>query len=162
MRPKQFFAILILSLILLPVTPVLAEEMTADDIADQLMCQCDCGMVLSNCTHATCPSAPVMIAVIEQRLAQSESQEEILDYFVAQYGEQVLTSPPKKGFNLVLWILTPAAILVGGVVIYLTVKAWEERGRQSPSTTGGAKEGDEEYQERLEKELDEFSEGGFR
>ena len=90
-----------------------------------------------------------------------KSQQEILDYFVAKYGEQVLASPPKRGFNLVVWILPFAAILGGGVVIYLAVRAWVRRGSQPPSVTK-AEEEEEAYQEQLEKELEEFSEGGFR
>ena len=102
-----------------------------------------------------------MEALIGEKLAQNESGEEIIQFFVAQYGEQVLAEPPKQGFNLVLWVLTPIAILVGGVVIYLAVKTWVQRGRQS-SISARSEEEDEEYHKRLEKELEEFSEGGFR
>ncbi len=161
MRPKKLFIILILSLVLLPVTPVMAQEDTVSDIAKQLICQCDCGMVLSECDHPVCAYRDEMKAIIEQKLAQGESQEEILDYFVAWYGEQVLALPPKKGFNLVVWIRPFASILVGGVVVYLAVKAWVRRGRQPP-ISAKAEEEDEEYRKRLEKELEEFSEGGFR
>lgn len=157
---KKLFIILILSFVLLPVTPVMAQEDTVSDIAKQLICQCGCGRVLAETT----PGGRIrdeMIAIIEQKLAQGESQEEILDYFVARYGEQVLASPPKKGFNLVVWALAPVAILGGGVVIYLAVKAWVRRGRQPPISARSEEE-DEEYRKRLEKELEEFSEGGFR
>ena len=162
MRIKKLFITLILiSLVLLPATPTLAEEVTVDDVADQLICQCGCIMVLSNCTHIECGVGVPMKALVEQKLAQGESQQEIMDYLVAQYGEQVLAEPSKKGFNLVLWVLAPVAILVGGVVIYLATKAWVRRGRQ-PSISARSEEEDEEYRKRLEKELEEFSEGGFR
>ncbi len=160
MRPKKLFIVLFLmSLVLLPGTPVFAQEATVSDIAKELMCQCpNCVMVLSDCD---CGFQEEMIAEIEEQLALGKSQQEILDYFVAKYGEQVLASPPKRGFNLVVWILPFAAILGGGVVIYLAVRAWVRRGSQPPSVTK-AEEEEEEYQEQLEKELEEFSEGGFR
>lgn len=158
MRIKTLFIILILSLVLLPVTPVLAEEVTVNDIAEELMCQCGCTMVLSTCQ---CGTRDAMVATIEQKLVEGQSKDEIIQYFVAQYGEQVLASPPKKGFNLVVWILPFASILVGGVVVYLVVRAWVRRGGQSLISDMSEKE-DEGYQEQLEKELEEFSEGGFR
>ena len=154
MKLKALFIILILSLVLLPVTPVLAQEATVSDIAKQLVCP--------NCGSTACAGRDAFwIPLIEQKLAQGLSEEQIIQSFVAQYGEWVLASPPKRGFNLVVWLLPFAAILGGGVVIYLAVKAWVRRGRQLPSITG-AEEEDEEYRKRLEKELEEFSEGGFR
>jgi cytochrome c-type biogenesis protein CcmH len=129
-------------------------------IADQFICQCGCTKVLSACD---CGTAAGMVAVISEKLAQGESEEQITQYFVAQYGEQVLASPPKKGFNLVVWILPFAAILTGGGVVYIVLKKWVWQGRQPPSISGAEEENeDEEYQEQLEKELEEFSEVGFR
>jgi len=56
-----------------------------------------------------------------------------------------------------------AALLVGGGVIYIALKKWVGRGRQSqPSAIAEAEERDEEYQRQLKKELEEFTERGFR
>jgi cytochrome c-type biogenesis protein CcmH len=75
----------------------------------------------------------------------------------------VLSSPPKTGFNLVAWLLPFAAILGGGVVIYLALKAWVRRGSGPPTDDSGIiEEKDEAYRQQLEKELDEFGEEGFR
>lgn len=108
-------------------------------------------------------SRDTMTTLIEQKLAQGQSEEEIIQFFVAQYGEQVLASPPKRGFNLVAWVLPFAAILGGGGVIYIALKAWVRRGRQSQtSAIAEAEEGDEEYRRQLEQELEEFTGRGFR
>ncbi len=160
---KKLFITLILSLVLLPVTPVMAESTTVGDISKQLICQCGCSMVLSNCTHSECMVRDTMTALIEQKLAQGQSEEEIIQFFVAQYGEQVLAAPPKRGFNLVAWVLPFAAILGGGGVIYIALRVWVRRGRQSQtSALAEAEEGDEEYQRQLEQELEEFTGRGFR
>ena len=147
--------------LLLFASPVMADSVTVSDISKQLMCQCpDCTMVLSDCV---CGFQAAMVAEIEQKLAQGQSEEEIIQSFVAQYGEQVLASPPKWGFNLVAWVLPFAAILAGGGIIYIALKKWVWQGRQSPTTaTTEADEKDEEYQRRLEKELKEFTTRGFR
>ncbi len=150
-------------LFLLFVSPVKADSATVRDIAKQLICQCGCTMILSNCTHDECMVRDTMNTLIEQKLAQGQSEEQIIQFFVAQYGEQVLASPPKRGFNLTAWILPFAAILGGGGIIYLALKKWTKRGRQSQTgATAEAEEGDEEYQRRLEQELEEFTGRGFR
>ncbi len=108
-------------------------------------------------------SREAMTALIEQKLAQGQSEEEIIQFFVAQYGEQVMASPPKRGFNLVAWILPFAAILGGGGVIYFAVKAWVRRGEEHQTDAETeVEEGDEEYQRQLEEELKEFTERSFR
>ncbi len=154
---------IILLLFLLFASPVRADSATVSDISKQLICQCGCTLVLANCTHSECMSRDTMTTLIKQGLAQGQSEEQIIQFFVAQYGEQVLASPPKRGFNLVAWLLPFAAILSGGGVIYIALKVWVRRGRQSQtSAMAEADEKDEEYQRQLKKELEEFTGRGFR
>ncbi len=121
---KLFITLFLVSLVLLPVTPVLAADVTAEDIAEQLMCPCGCeDLVLSECD---CETQEEMVTIIEQKLAQGESQQEILGYFVAQYGAQVLAPPPaatptpssNQAPDLVLWVLALIGMLAAGVLIY--------------------------------------------
>ncbi len=148
---------------LLSASPARAESATVSDISKQLICQCGCTMILSNCSHDECTVRDAMTSLIEQKLAQGQSEEQIIQFFVAQYGEEVLASPPKRGFNLVAWLLPFAAILAGGGIIYIALKAWVRRGKRRPTNAvTQAEEGDEEYRHQLEKELEEFTERGFR
>lgn len=149
--------------VLLFVSPARADSATVSDISKQLVCQCGCNMVLGNCSHAECASREAMTALLRQEIAQDKSAAEIIQSFVARYGEKVLSAPPKQGFNLTAWILPFAAILVGGGVIYLALKKWVKQGKNRQiNTITEAQEGGEEYWERLEKELKEFKETGFR
>ncbi len=132
---KKLFITLVLSLVLLPVIPALADSTTVDDISKELMCQCGCGLVLVNCTCELPNGAAEMKALIEQRLALGESQKEIIQYFVDQYGEQVLSSPPKSGFNLMVWLLPIVGLLFGGGMVYFVLKRGLGRGRQPPAST---------------------------
>ncbi len=152
-----------LLIILLSASPARADSPTVSDISKQLICQCGCNMVLLNCSHAECMVRDAMTTLIGQKIAEGQSEEEIIQSFVAQYGEQVLASPPKRGLNLVAWVLPFAAILGGGGVIYIALRAWVRRGRQSQtSAVAEAEEGEEEYQRQLEQELEEFTGKGFR
>jgi len=96
--------------VLVFVSPVRAASATVGDISKELICQCGCSMVLSNCTHVECASREAMIALIEQNLAQDRTEEQIIQLFIAQYGEQELAAPPKRGFNLTAWGLPFVAI----------------------------------------------------
>jgi cytochrome c-type biogenesis protein CcmH len=154
---RRFFIALFLGLVFLPVTPAVADSATVGDISDQLICQCGCTLVLSNCTHHECTSREAMTVVIKQGIAQGQSGEQIVQSFVAQYGEQVLSAPPKEGFNLTAWFAPFIALLLGGGVIYVTLRKWVGRGRQSQaSTVAEAEEGDEKYRRRLDNELKGF------
>ncbi|MFH1003288.1 MAG: cytochrome c-type biogenesis protein CcmH, partial [Chloroflexota bacterium] len=94
---------------------------------------------------------------------QGKTGPEITALMVARYGEQVLSAPPKRGFNLTAWILPFVAILLGGVVVYSALVAWVRRGqRQRASELVVAETTDEKYQHRLEDELSHFTEMGFR
>ena len=152
---------IILLLFLLLASPVRADSATVSDISKQLICQCGCTLVLANCTHVECHSREAMTAFIEQEIAGGQSESQIVQSFVDQYGEQVLASPPKRGFNLVAWVTPFVAILVGGVVVYIALKKWARRGRYSPVSTV-AEAGDEDYKRQLDKELEEYTERGFR
>ncbi|MFC1976981.1 cytochrome c-type biogenesis protein CcmH [Chloroflexota bacterium] len=155
--------VIAIALVLFSASPVMADSPAVGDISKQLICQCGCGMVLADCSHAECASREAMTALIERKLAEGQSAEEIIQFFVARDGEQVLSSPPKRGFNLVAWVLPFAAILGGGVVIYIALKKWVRQSRQSPTmATTETDERDEEYQHRLEEELEEFTGRGFR
>ena len=125
---------IILLLALLSTSPVRADSATVSGISQQLICQCGCTLVLSECTCALPNGAKAMTALIEQKLAEGQSEEEIIQSFVAQYGETVLTSPPKKGPNPVVWVI-PLAVVLGGGVIYFTLKKRVKRGRQSQTWT---------------------------
>jgi len=59
-----------------------------------------------------------MRAQIRDALAQGKSEEEILQAYVAQYGERILAKPTKQGFNLLAWILPFAALLIGGLILW--------------------------------------------
>lgn len=146
------------ALVLISVSPVSAADLS---ITKELVCQCGCLSVLDSCAHAECSSRDEMTQTVAQKVAAGESREQIIQYFVNLYGEQVLSAPTKQGFNLTAWITPFAAIIFGGGIIYVALKAWLQRGQTSPVTTA-APEADDEYRRRLEKELAEFEEKGFR
>ena len=79
-------------------------------IANQLQCP-----VCENVTVAYSNStlAGQMRQVIRDKLAQGETRDQIIQYFVDRYGEAILTQPPKHGLNLLVWLLPLVGVLLG-------------------------------------------------
>lgn len=119
-------------------------------IASELRC-----VVCQNLSVADSPSdlAKEMRNVVRELVQQGKSREEIDAYFVSRYGEYVLLSPPKRGFNLLVWGLPFLAIVVGGGAVYLVARRWTE---QVPA---GRPAIDRAYAERVQRELRDREQG---
>jgi cytochrome c-type biogenesis protein CcmH len=49
--------------------------------------------------------------IIRERIVAGDSDDEVVDYIVARYGEFVLFNPRPEGSNLILWLAGPALFL---------------------------------------------------
>lgn len=50
--------------------------------------------------------------LVRERLIAGDSDDQVLDFVVARYGEYVLLEPQKNGSNLILWITGPALFVI--------------------------------------------------
>ncbi len=150
----------VLSLLLIFLLFERVHAFTAEDVSNELVCQCGCGLVLNNCNHSDCGVAIPMRETIAEMLERGETKEQITTFFVAQYGEVVLSSPTKKGFNLTVWILPIVSITVGLGVIATLIVLWTRRRRytlSSPESSDNISEKPPEKYERIfERELEDF------
>ncbi|MEA3510401.1 MAG: cytochrome c-type biogenesis protein CcmH, partial [Actinomycetota bacterium] len=55
--------------------------------------------------------------LIDEQIAAGRTDEEIVDMFVANYGEQVLLDPPSTGWGVVLWAVPLAVVAFGAVAV---------------------------------------------
>jgi cytochrome c-type biogenesis protein CcmH len=143
---------------LLTASPMYA--LSVSDVEGDLMCQCGCTMVMDVCQ---CGTAEQMRAQIQGFIDQGWDKGQILDYYVAQYGETALSAPVKKGFNLTVWVVPFAALAGGGTLLYFLLRAWVRRGRVQAVAAGpvaDTQDVDEEYRARLEEELRRFKAEG--
>lgn len=122
-----------------------------------IVCQDDCGMILADCDNQT---AVYMRNIIKQKLSEGKNQQEILDYFVGIYGEKVLASPTKKGFNITVWVIPFAALLGGGILVYLALDKWvfinKMEKEDKPNLNTEVSPELNEYQDKLDKELKKY------
>ena len=103
-------------------SPVLAQQPTPSDnevnrVAKQLFCP-----VCENTPLDVCPTQACAEwrELIRQKIAAGWSDQQIKDYFAAQYGDRVLSEPPRKGLNWLVYIL-PALFFLGGAYLVFTV-----------------------------------------
>jgi cytochrome c-type biogenesis protein CcmH/NrfF len=59
-----------------------------------------------------------MESSIREMVSQGLTRQQVLDKFVAIYGEKILAIPKAEGFNLTAWIM-PAVVFVLGVFIMI-------------------------------------------
>src|SRR5213593_2842948 len=91
-----------------PAAPV--SEETVHEVASQLRC-----VVCQNLSVADSPSemARQMRDVIRERLGRGETPDQVTTYFVDKYGDWVLLAPRPRGFNLLVWLLPFAGLVLG-------------------------------------------------
>ncbi len=146
--------------VFLPATP--AYALTSKEVEKELMCQCGCTMVVDVCD---CETANQIRTKIKEMMSQGQGKSQIVAYFVKQYGEKMLASPPKSGFNLVAWILPFAAVVVGATALFFILRAWALKGKRSAEETLNllqpvSSQETEEYRGRLQEELKMYKEEG--
>ena len=134
--------------------PVAAQECaTLADLEDELICPtCNTTLEMSRS-----PVADRMRAFIRERAAACATKEEIKAELVAQFGEEVLAAPPRRGLNWLAWALPLAGAVLGAGVLGLLARRWL-RGRSVPAvvTANGAAPVPPELDRRLDEELARF------
>lgn len=59
---------------------------------------------------------------LHRLLLEGKSDQEIVDYMVARYGDFVLYRPPVNKHTIVLWLLPVALLLLGALVVTMLVR----------------------------------------
>jgi cytochrome c-type biogenesis protein CcmH len=119
-------------MVLMLLVPAVSHADALDDGVRRVALQLQCP-VCEGETAADSPSglAKDMRALIRTRLTAGASDQQILDEFVASYGDSILTEPPKRGISLGVWLGPAIGVLLGVVVLGLLLRAWRR-----PSSTG--------------------------
>jgi cytochrome c-type biogenesis protein CcmH len=65
-----------------------------------------------------------MRTVVREQLANGRSEAQVLDYFLAKYGQWILLEPRAEGINLLIYWLPVLFIVFGGAGIWFWVRKW--------------------------------------
>jgi len=100
-----------------------AEPPSAADLEAELVCPvCETTLDQSNA-----PVAERMKLFIRERIAAGDTEQEIKDALVAEFGPGVLATPPKGGFGLLAWLLPIGAVVVAAIAVAVLVRTWSRR-----------------------------------
>ncbi len=96
-------------------------DQRVQDVASQLKCPVCQGESVAD-SQATI--AQQMRQVIREQLQSGKSEQDVVQYFVRSYGDQIVWLPLWQGFSLLAW-LVPMAFLLGGVgLVFIVLREW--------------------------------------
>ena len=138
-------ALALIALVLAAPAGASEQRPTAAELESELVCPvCETTLDTSNA-----PVALRMKAYIRERIAAGDTKSEIKAALVDQFGPAVLAEPPRRGFDLLAWLLPLAALVVGIVVVGALAWIWSRR-RET-----GAERDDPGLDPDLERRVDE-------
>ncbi|HEV8266497.1 MAG TPA: cytochrome c-type biogenesis protein CcmH [Gemmatimonadales bacterium] len=109
-------------------TPLTAADTDAalQVIEKRLKCSCGCGLDIYTCrtTDFNCTYSPALHRQVVALAQQGKTDQEIIDAFVAEYGQQVLMAPPKRGFNLAGYFIPALLVLVAAGFLIRAMRRW--------------------------------------
>jgi cytochrome c-type biogenesis protein CcmH len=71
-------------------------------------------------------SAPIsrdLRLAVRERLVAGDSDDQVLDYVVARYGEFVLFNPRMTGSGFALWLAGPLMLILGAIIAFEMTRA---------------------------------------
>lgn len=141
--------------------PEPAAALTETEVAEGLLCYACPGEPLN---VDRCGGGDQMRAAIKRLIREGKTKEEILQYFAAQFGDGILTAPPKRGFNLVAYVGPFVGLVLGALIATLAVRRWSAAGRRSapasPESPATQAPLDEAMKRRIEEELSKLDKEG--
>jgi cytochrome c-type biogenesis protein CcmH/NrfF len=138
-------------------SPASAQETPrAKALGKRVLCMCGgCEDSAGMCNHpggtfsGPCETARGMQKDLDAHVNRNESDDQILQAFVEQYGPTVLVEPPKKGFDLLAWIMPIAVPLIALVLVWEIVRRWRHKATLAPA---GGPQVDAEFLARARRE----------
>jgi cytochrome c-type biogenesis protein CcmH len=130
-----------------------ASEKPSNDVrrvGSRLQCQCGCKDSVATCSMLDCSFSKPAKERIARMQAVGMSDDQIIQAFVQDYGEQVYLSPPSS-FG---WIVPYAGVGFGLVIIWLFIRKYR---KPAAVTEAGPMEIDDpelaKYREQIERDL---------
>jgi cytochrome c-type biogenesis protein CcmH len=78
------------------------------------------------------PLAKDLRLLVRERLKQGDSDQQVVDFIVARYGEFVLLKPKFTLHTMLLWLATPAVFAAALLLIWLAYRRRQSAAQASP------------------------------
>ena len=139
-RNVLFTLVFVLAASLLPVIvgsaqeeqPSIPSDNEVNAIAKKLYCPVCPNTPLDVCETQACKDWREQI---RDKLASGWNEQQIMDYFVLQYGERVLGEPQRSGFSSMVWILPLIVVLLGIVIVWQVLRSWRTKNARQETSS---------------------------
>ncbi|MDX2102718.1 MAG: cytochrome c-type biogenesis protein CcmH [Alphaproteobacteria bacterium] len=100
------------------------QEARAQDLSRQIRCVV--------CQNESIHDSPAEIArdlrrIVRERITAGDSDQQILDFVVARYGDFALLRPPVAGHTLILWFGPAVVLVLGGLGAWIALQRRSQR-----------------------------------
>lgn len=123
---KRFFVLL---LCLMPIFAYAGEakDLAADPVLEKRMIGLAEKLRCLVCQNESLASSHAELAEdlrreVREQMSKGMSDQEIIDYLVARYGDFVLYEPPVKSYTLLLWFGPFVLLLLGGSILLFQLR----------------------------------------
>lgn len=142
-------------------TPVGAadNDKSIQALEKKLRCTCGCGLDIYTCrtTDFSCTYSPALHKQVLAMRGEGKTPQEVMDAFVAQYGTVVLMSPPRRGINILGYLVPGLVALAAAGLLFLVLLRWTRQGRAvAPASASIPPDATPAELERLQRELDKL------
>ena len=108
-----------------------------NNLGHQIICMCGgCNQLLLECNHVGCSYSERMRTELTSSIARGDSDNQVRQWFVQEYGLTVLAAPLNRGFGRVAWTTPFAVFLAALVAAALVIRNWKLR----PATVSGPRD----------------------
>jgi cytochrome c-type biogenesis protein CcmH len=120
--------------------PLFAQQQAdrAKEIGGKFQCMCGCNQILTQCNHVGCTMSASMLKELGAMVKRGDSEDQITQTFVQEYGTTVYAEPPKTGFSLVAWLMPVFYFLIGAAIVVFFIMKWR---KQAPAPAAVAAAG---------------------
>ncbi len=139
----RFVSLVLVTVSFFSVSQVLAQDefpgaVTDDEvnsIAKEMYCPVCESTPLDVCPTSACED---WRQDIRDKLEEGWSETQIKEYFVNRYGDRVLAVPPARGFNWIIYLTPPIAILAGAGFLFYAMVQWRQKSAKANRTNQDA------------------------
>lgn len=122
----------------LPAYAVLPDEVLDDPVLEQRARDLSAEIRCLVCQNESIDASNAQLArdlriLVRERLVEGDSNQEVLDFLVARYGEFVLLRPPVNQATVLLWFGPALVLVIAGTVIFLRTRSRKTAAATAPA-----------------------------
>lgn len=131
-------------------TPRAVTDDDVNRIASQLYCPVCQNIPLDVCPTTACSR---WRADIRSKLEAGWSDKAVQDYFIEQFGARVIGTPPRSGFNWLLYAVAPGGALALAIAAFFVLRHKPARQSNAHEADGFSTDETDSWREKLERDV---------